>query len=55
MEGDVLILVLVEDGLRDSTKWKIHSRFRVVLILVLVEDGLRKYLDEFAQNDVHLS
>ena len=38
----VLILVLVEDGLRDYSilQWNPLSD-RIVLILVLVEDGLR--------------
>ncbi len=36
---DVLILVLVEDGLRDAYRRQGHQD--PVLILVLVEDGLR--------------
>ena len=38
----VLILVLVEDGLRAQIS-SIEPTPRVVLILVLVEDGLRAY------------
>ena len=41
-ELNVLILVLVEDGLRVNKRPnKIETRSRGVLILVLVEDGLR--------------
>ena len=38
----VLILVLVEDGLRELQKSIDVIRQKVVLILVLVEDGLRE-------------
>ena len=37
----VLILVLVEDGLRVKYVSEIHGASFTVLILVLVEDGLR--------------
>ena len=37
----VLILVLVEDGLRDSITTLNTHNYGIVLILVLVEDGLR--------------
>ena len=37
----VLILVLVEDGLRVKKVKSIEVRYSEVLILVLVEDGLR--------------
>ena len=41
-KGYVLILVLVEDGLRDNKKNKaMNNQELKVLILVLVEDGLR--------------
>ena len=39
----VLILVLVEDTLRDIDDLQIYSAF-VVLILVLVEDTLRAFV-----------
>ena len=38
---EVLILVLVEDGLRDLRGIYRSSKITEVLILVLVEDGLR--------------
>ena len=38
---NVLILVVVEDGLRDSNAHTYIKRFNIVLILVVVEDGLR--------------
>ena len=37
----VLILVLVEDGLRALSLMVMRKGTRIVLILVLVEDGLR--------------
>ena len=37
----VLILVLVEDGLRDKGQPMLAISCKIVLILVLVEDGLR--------------
>ena len=39
---DVLILVLVEDGLRELFQMMIEPKNGKVLILVLVEDGLRE-------------
>ena len=39
----VLILVLVEDGLRETPTRASCSLFAAVLILVLVEDGLRVF------------
>ena len=41
---NVLILVLVEDGLREKKKKAFLDYYNEVLILVLVEDGLRVYL-----------
>ena len=46
----VLILVLVEDGLRERNKYLLNLRVQVVLILVLVEDGFRVKYD-FVVND----
>ena len=40
---EVLILVLVEDGLRDSMARRLSLKANV-LILVLVEDGLRGFI-----------
>ena len=37
---NVLILVLVEDGLGEFNEWKLKELDELVLILVLVEDGL---------------
>ena len=48
---DVLILVLVEDGLRDSGRTSFCRKNRDVLILVLVEDGLREWLAQFSALD----
>ena len=39
---DVLILVVVEDGLRDRFKYS-KCKDDLVFILVVVEDGLREY------------
>ena len=39
---NVLILVLVEDGLREKKKKAFLDYYNEVLILVLVEDGLRE-------------
>ena len=44
LEVMVLILVLVEDGLRVFISSNEGSKNRCVLILVLVEDGLREKL-----------
>ena len=41
-EKDVLILILVEDGLREYHKHQDGTQ-KYVLILVVVEDGLREY------------
>ena len=41
--SDVLILVLMEDGLREGTYYQLRKG-RFVLILVLMEDGLRERL-----------
>ena len=43
--GGVLILVLVEDGLRVESGEEYQINDEVVLILVLVEDGLRDLPD----------
>ena len=43
LEGAVLILVLMEDGLREETYYQLRKG-RFVLILVLMEDGLRERL-----------
>ena len=40
----VLILVLMEDTLREDPKNLIRLRIRMVLILVLMEDTLRAYV-----------
>ena len=40
---EVLILVLVEDGLRVGIEAILEDRVFYVLILVLVEDGLREH------------
>ena len=37
----VLILVLMEDALRETRNLKFHNTYSVVLILVLMEDTLR--------------
>ena len=42
--NSVLILVLVEDGLRVEEAKEERSKLALVLILVLVEDGLRVYM-----------
>ena len=39
----VLILVLMEDGLRDKEMGCLCSHSEIVLILVLMEDGLREF------------
>ena len=48
----VLILVLVEDGLRAHPNMKVTSVLNV-LILVLVEDGLRDISSSFILNRVY--
>ena len=45
---DVLILVVVEDGLRDNAQKNFNNMARSVLILVVVEDGLREKLEQYA-------
>ena len=51
-EGDVLILVLVEDGLREDFAEENDPDYNV-LILVLVEDGLREAIEViiYGRND----
>ena len=44
----VLILVLVEDGLRDCIRHFI-TQTQIVLILVLVEDGLRVIVNSYGK------
>ncbi len=44
IRGEVLILVLVEDGLGEYMDWGYNDELETVLILVLVEDGLGEFL-----------
>ena len=44
-EKDVLILVVVEDGLRVYFLQPLKIRHHAVLILVVVEDGLRVLIE----------
>ena len=51
----VLILVLVEDGLRDHSITTLNTHNYGVLILVLVEDGLRVVHKSVANTDTYES